>query len=216
MTKTYIALEDLKGTHTLDTAPVWTEAAPNYWTDRNADIMTIGIDGKTFIFTENPSDGYRSYMKDVEVVEGLDKALLSGAAPVGRQVFITYDAGKSSYYGEQNDLIMIYDIETGHLWGRLGTRNVDDYYPSCVMEWNPLDPAGVKDERAAATPIPIKAARAVAETFNYDQVVVYARRVGEGGVEHMTTYGVNEVHCEVAALMGKKLQEFMGWSPDNA
>jgi hypothetical protein len=63
-------------------------------------------------------------------------------------------------------------------------------------------------------PIPIKAAEAIAKTYGYDQVVIYARRVGEDphpNGEHMTTYGITKRHCAVAAQMGRVLQEFMGW-----
>lgn len=60
-------------------------------------------------------------------------------------------------------------------------------------------------------PIPIAAARRVAEEYGYDQVLIYARKVGEGGLEHMTTYGVNPTHCDVAARIGSTLKRFMGW-----
>lgn len=59
--------------------------------------------------------------------------------------------------------------------------------------------------------IPITAAERIAREFDYDQVVIIARKVGEG--EHVTTYGVNKAHCESAALQGKALKKFMGW-PD--
>jgi hypothetical protein len=61
--------------------------------------------------------------------------------------------------------------------------------------------------------IPIRAAKDIAREFGYDTVIVFARRVGEDGVEHMTTYGVNEKHCASAAQQGRVLQRFMGW-PD--
>jgi len=63
-------------------------------------------------------------------------------------------------------------------------------------------------------PIPIEAARKIAEQYGYCQVIIYARRVGEAPEpfgEHMTTYGRNEAHCAVAAKMGQVLQKFMGW-----
>jgi len=66
------------------------------------------------------------------------------------------------------------------------------------------------------TEIPIDAAKHIAERYGYDQVVIYARRVGEAPQpcgEHMTTYGTNEAHCEVAARMAATLQRFMGWNP---
>lgn len=60
--------------------------------------------------------------------------------------------------------------------------------------------------------IPITAARDIAKKFGYDQVVIIARKVGEG--EHVTTYGVNEEHCHSAALQGVALKRFMGWSEE--
>ena len=63
-------------------------------------------------------------------------------------------------------------------------------------------------------PIPISAAERIAKQYGYDQVVIYARKVGGNPNphgEHMTTYGVTKEHCAVAALMAKTLQKFMGW-----
>lgn len=59
-------------------------------------------------------------------------------------------------------------------------------------------------------PIPIAAAKRIAADYGYDQVVVYARKVGEG--EHLTTYGTTKVHCEIAAKMADVLKKFMGWN----
>jgi hypothetical protein len=64
-------------------------------------------------------------------------------------------------------------------------------------------------------PIPIAAARRIAVECGYDQVIIYARRVGEDPAphgEHMTTYGVTREHCSVAARIGDTLKRFMGWS----
>ncbi|EKS29277.1 hypothetical protein [Afipia felis] len=64
-------------------------------------------------------------------------------------------------------------------------------------------------------PIPISAAKRLANEYGYDQVIVYARKVGESPDphgEHMTTYGVNTEHCDVAARIGDFLKyEIMGW-----
>lgn len=64
--------------------------------------------------------------------------------------------------------------------------------------------------------IPISAARRIAEDYGYDQVVIYARKVGDDPVphgEHMTTYGATKEHCSVAARIADTLQHFMGWKP---
>lgn len=63
-------------------------------------------------------------------------------------------------------------------------------------------------------PIPITAAERIAKDYGYDQVVVMARRVscdeGPSG-EHITTYGINPTHCNVAAMMGNTLKRIAGW-----
>ena len=60
-------------------------------------------------------------------------------------------------------------------------------------------------------PILISAARLIAEKYDYDQVVIIARKVGVG--EHCTTYGVDKVNCDVAARIGDFLKfKVMGWT----
>ncbi len=60
--------------------------------------------------------------------------------------------------------------------------------------------------------IPISTAEMVAKNYGYEQVLIYARKTGPDGGEHMTTYGVDKTHCGIAARMGKALQQFMGWN----
>lgn len=65
--------------------------------------------------------------------------------------------------------------------------------------------------------IPISAAKKIAEEYGYDQVVIMARKVGKGGLEHVTTYGVDKAHCDVAARMGYVLKhKIMGWPERNS
>ena len=64
-------------------------------------------------------------------------------------------------------------------------------------------------------PIPIAAAKRVAENYDYDQVVIIARKVSEG--EHCTTYGVNKENCDIAARIGDFLKfKVMGWKQETA
>lgn len=61
-------------------------------------------------------------------------------------------------------------------------------------------------------PIPIEAAKHIAETYGYDQVVIVARKVGPEGCEHVTTYGVDPEHSGVAARIGNFFKhKLMGW-----
>lgn len=65
-------------------------------------------------------------------------------------------------------------------------------------------------------PIPVSAAKRIAEAYGYDQVVIYARKVGDDPDphgEHLTTYGTTKEHCSIAARISDTLQRFMGWKP---
>jgi acetylornithine/succinyldiaminopimelate/putrescine aminotransferase len=63
--------------------------------------------------------------------------------------------------------------------------------------------------------IPISAGKLIADKYGYDQVVIIARKVGEG--EHCTTYGVNKENCAVAARIGDFLKfKVIGWTNDAA
>lgn len=60
--------------------------------------------------------------------------------------------------------------------------------------------------------IPIYAAEQIAKKYDYDQVIIIARKVGEDGGEHCTTYGVNAANCSVASKIGAYLtSKIMGW-----
>ena len=63
-------------------------------------------------------------------------------------------------------------------------------------------------------PIPISAAKEIAKVYGFDQVIIVARAVGTG--EHVTTYGRDPVHCDVAARIGDFLKhKIMGWAVEN-
>jgi hypothetical protein len=64
------------------------------------------------------------------------------------------------------------------------------------------------------SPIPISAAKAIADQYGYDQVIVIARKVGSG--EHCTTYGVDAENCSVASRIGDFLKfKIMGWREEH-
>lgn len=51
-------------------------------------------------------------------------------------------------------------------------------------------------------PIPIATAERICKAHEADQIIIYARTVGEGCGEHVTTYGKDKVHCAAAARIG--------------
>lgn len=61
-------------------------------------------------------------------------------------------------------------------------------------------------------PIPISAGERIAKMYGYEQIVILGRKTGEGGMEHLTTYGINKLHCGIAARIGSYLKrEIMKW-----
>lgn len=66
--------------------------------------------------------------------------------------------------------------------------------------------------------IPIKAAKHIADTYGYDQVIIIGRKVGEDPDphgEHCTTYGRNTAHCSVAAAIGDFFKyKLMEWTKE--
>ncbi len=64
--------------------------------------------------------------------------------------------------------------------------------------------------------IPIAAAKRIADQYDYDQVIIIARKVGvapDAHGEHITSYGASAAHCASAELQVEALKRFMGWPP---
>ena len=70
--------------------------------------------------------------------------------------------------------------------------------------------------RPKAKRIPIREGKHVAVTYGYDQVIIFARRVGADGMEHVTTYGRNKEHCQIAGRIGDHLKQVLGWKNDGS
>ena len=135
-----IELKDLAGAHLLDTAAIVSTLPPqDSWFDERV-CVSFGMDGKTYTAIEDPSDGYRSYLSGITVQDGHSE-LLKGASAIGRKVVATHeDSEPDGEYERGRDLLTITDAETGHVWLVIGTKNTDDYYPYCVLEWIAMQP----------------------------------------------------------------------------
>lgn len=83
--------------------------------------------------------------------------------------------------------------------------NVHCSYPDCPHGQKYF----VKEE---TKPIPISAGEHIAKEYGYDQVIIIARKVGDKGNEHVTTYGRDKANCNAAAIIGDFLKyKVMGW-----
>ena len=113
-----IELDSLVGQHKL--SGVDSGNLPN-----GANTFFFTLDGKTYVATEDESDGYRSSMDSLEIS---DKILTNTFPPqkvTGRMT------------GSGNDVLEFIDNENGKTVLRVGTDNSDDYYPSFVSDFNP-------------------------------------------------------------------------------
>ena len=124
-----IELKTLIGKHILTGVDFETEAVKQ-WDDcyEDCEVVRFELDGKTYIAMEDPSDGYRSCMKDCKVVDEKPKNVFDGVEVMGIMKPDGYD---------KNDTIQFYDIKSGKIVLEIGTDNYDDYYPCWVGRWTP-------------------------------------------------------------------------------
>ena len=59
----------------------------------------------------------------------------------------------------------------------------------------------------AGDKIPIACAASLGHAHRYDQVIILARRIGDDGLEWVTTWGKNPQHCAAAARIGDALRD---------
>jgi len=127
-------LSDLQGIHLLTGVEQGNEAYIEYEDcegDRN--FIIFGLDNKKYKAIEDPGDGYRSYMNELEETEQIIKNALPSV-----EVYCKMKASETYY---TNDVLEMWDTTTNKLVLAIGTANTDDYYPYCVMEYNPKNMA---------------------------------------------------------------------------
>lgn len=92
-------------------------------------ICLFTLDGVTYKAIEDPSDGYRSYCKDLEISD--------------KKPFYTFPAVKVFCCMKDNDryqnnnVLVMKDFLNGKSILEVGTENFDDYYPYCHFQYSP-------------------------------------------------------------------------------
>ena len=105
---------------------------------QTVDIIHFQLGPTTYSMYEDPDDGYRSHLGKIEVDR---HEIRNTFAPC--VVVCTHKQGAKRYPEEEDghekavDILEIRCAETGKLIIEVGTDNADDYYPSCVMSFNP-------------------------------------------------------------------------------
>lgn len=77
-----------------------------------------------FQVNEDESDGYRSYLRDVEII--------SVEAPARIRDFLAEVIIKKSQVSNRDGWEIV-DANDSHVWLEFGTDNSDDYYPSFIF-----------------------------------------------------------------------------------
>ena len=122
-------LENLKGQHILQGIEVGVMDIKNVWDEKESvNFVKFCLDGTTYLATEDPDDGYRSYMNELETVD-------EGCAVKLPDIRVFCKMRAYDRYG--SDILEFYDIESAKCILAVGTDCSDSYYPYCVLEYYP-------------------------------------------------------------------------------
>lgn len=143
-------LKDLVGNHILDAVDFSNEQIKT-WSDEfeDCEVIRFRLDGKVYAATEDPSDGYRSSMRDIALLGDVKmQNVFAPQAVVGRYV-TEKKAWEGSSYTNAAEILELVDTVTGRVVLEVGTDNSDDYYPSFVSSFHPEAMAGNQGREAA-------------------------------------------------------------------
>lgn len=104
-----------------------------YASQSTGNVTYVLLDGKIYRFREDPSDGYRSHIKDIQQVKRTASMKFSMEHDPQR-VFVHYGKRKSKdgySYGNAFDGLTLYRGDPT-LLAEFGTDNSDDYYPTYI------------------------------------------------------------------------------------
>lgn len=124
-------LIDLIGKHTFTGVELGTTER-EMWAGRYEKVNSVKfeLDGIIYMATENPDDGYRSYMNELEIINEPLKFKIPQM-----QVVCVHDT--KDEHGDKSDILSFIDEKNGKVFLRIGTENTDDYYPYCLFEYKP-------------------------------------------------------------------------------
>lgn len=91
-------------------------------------VVTFKLDGVAYCAREDPSDGYRSMLANIEVLGDVSVANTFPACRV---------RAERSANSHSDDCVVFIDVLTGQVVLEVGTHNADDYYPCFVGHFAP-------------------------------------------------------------------------------
>ena len=125
-------LKDLTGKMMLDAVDFSNEKVKTWGDDfEDSEVCRFRLDDVIYSAIEDPSDGYRSSMRDLNIEHGFMKNTFE---PI--EVLCIYRE-KDGEYGGTDDILILVDIGTDEKVLEVGTTNTDDYYPCYVASFHP-------------------------------------------------------------------------------
>lgn len=97
--------------------------------ENDAEYVIFMLDGNCYKVEEDPSDGWRSYAKDVEEYPGTMSRRCILPTPI--KVVCCMDDNPN------HNILKFMDAENGKIFLSLGTEYADDWYPRCRFEYHP-------------------------------------------------------------------------------
>ena len=120
-------LSDFCGIHTFSGCEYKTDIVKNeYGYEEDCGVGIFVLDNVCYAAIENPDDGYRSYLDGIAVLTELPRFEFS-AIPV----FCHMDENP------HNNILFVRNAKTGNIVLKVGTIEVDDYYPCYRFEYSP-------------------------------------------------------------------------------
>lgn len=125
-------LEDLVGKHTLYGVDLFNKAVRGWCdVDEDAQHCLFKLGDQSYVVVEDPSDGYRSCMREIQRCFGDPTNLFPGEEVLARMD--THD----DEWNQENDTLELVSVVTRKVVLRVGTDNCDDYYPYFVANFMP-------------------------------------------------------------------------------
>ena len=133
-------LKDLVGLHVLQGIEVGTTKLKRFFYDE-CNFVKFTLDGVTYLALENPDDGYRTYMEELEIVDEPCKFALP-------DINVLCKMREQGKYTAGDNVLSFVDVKCGKEILAIGTENNDDYYPLCIMEYKPENMACNSEKEA--------------------------------------------------------------------